>query len=455
MPSQPLNLFSNVVNELELHPKLKILLLHSLEGKKPPEDVFDAISYGYFVAHIRPRLRDVLKNRPVVIRSRHDWYDNVIRFVRIPSLVVYVSPSYLIYEFVDLTSECYDVNLKNCVERGRWHRYYMFGVDNDGRIFVNRVNGAPDIYERELQLADNIKLRWVSDVAMRGVLGYTVDFGDREEVVVDFPSNPAQHVDVRVQGDIVLTVEPLTALPRYAGQANMNGHVELLLADVIARILLEHNISWNAGHNRNEFFILYTAPRKKDAQYLDKVAGLVTRELGELLGDVEAVKDNEYNGRYVVKIKAGDFAGSEVYISAWRSRRSGGDGRIEIAVFATGSRLTATMWREMLNAIESMPFTSMEFSIGNHHVKISNTKPLSFIYRPSRQPVMLNENIITIVNPLTFIVTPNTTIELYHREHGIKTVKFKDSYIITFRHVYTNIDYATERNSVVIERLEP
>jgi hypothetical protein len=67
---------------------------------------------------------------------------------------------------------------------------------------------------------------------------------------------------------------------------------------------------------------------------------------------------------------------------------------------------------------------------------------------------MLNENIITIVNPLTFIVTPNTTIELYHREHGIKTVKFRDSYIITFRHVYTDSDYVAERNSVVIESLE-
>jgi hypothetical protein len=452
MSSQPLNLFSKVVNELELHPKLKILLLHSLEGEKPPEDVFDAISYGYFVAHVRPRLRDVLKNRPIVIRSRRDWYDNVIRFIRIPSLVVHVSPSYLIYEFVDSVSECYDEGLKNCVNRERWHHYYMFGVDNDGRVFVNRVNGAPDICERELQLVDNIKLRWVSDVAMRGVLGYTVDLGDREEVVVDFPLNPVQRVDVRVQGDIVLTVEPLSALPRYARQAVINDHVQLLLVDVIARILLEHNISWNMGHNRNELFIWYTAPRKKDAQYLDKMARLVARELGELLGDVEVVKNSEYS--YVVKIKAGDFAGSEVYISAWRSRRSGGYGRIEIAVFATESRLTATMWREMLNAIESMPSTSMELNIGNHHVKIGNTKPLSFIYRPSRQPVMLNENIITIVNPLTFIVTPNTTIELYHREHGIKTIKFRDSYIITFRHVYTNSDYVAERNSVVIESLE-
>jgi hypothetical protein len=452
MSNQSLNLFSKVVNELELHPKLKALLLHSLEGKKPPEDVFDAISYRYFVTHIMPRLRDVLKNKPVVIRSRRDWYDNIIRFVRIPSLVVNVSPSYLIYEFVDSMSECYDVNLEFCVGKGRWHRYYMFGVDNDGRVFVNRVNGDPDIYERELQLADNIKLRWVSDTAMRGILGYTVDLGDREEVVIDFALNPEQHVDVRVQGDIVLTVEPLTAIPRYAGQANINDHVQLLLVDAIARILLEHNISWNAGHNRNEFFIWYTAPRKKDTQYLDKVAGLVTRELGELLGDIEVVKGD--NG-YVVKIKAGDFAGSEVYISAWRSRRSGGYGRIEIAVFTTKSRLTATMWRELLNTIESMPFTGMELNIGNHHVKIGNTKPLSFMYRPSRQPVMLNENIITVVNPLTFIVTPNTIIEMYHREHGIKTIKFKDSYIITFRHVYTNFDYGTERNSVVIESLEP
>jgi hypothetical protein len=147
------------------------------------------------------------------------------------------------------------------------------------------------------------------------------------------------------------------------------------LVDVIARILLEHGISWNMGHNRNELFIWYIAPRRKDAQYLGKVAGLVIRELGELLGDAEVVKDNEYGDRYVVKIKAGDFAGSEVHISAWRwrSRRSGGYGRIEIAVSATESPLATTMWGEMLNAIESMPFISMEFSIGNHHVKISNT----------------------------------------------------------------------------------
>ena len=452
MSSQPLNLFSKIVDGLELHPKLKVLLLHSLEGKKPPKDVFDAISYRYFNAHVRPRLRDVLKNKPVVIRSRRDWYGDIVRFVRIPSLAVYVSPSYLIYELVDFLSKCYDGDLKNCSENGREYRRYMFGVDNDGKVFVNRVNGSPDIYDRELQLADNIKLRWVSDVAMRGILGYTVDFGDREEVVIDFTLNPEQHVNARVQGDIVLTVEPLTAMPRYASQTSINEHVQILLVDIIARVLAEHGISWFAGHSRNVLSIWYVAPRKKDMQYLDKVAGLLHRELKELLGDVKAVKDSD---RYLIKVEAGDFAGSEVYIDMWRSRRSGGYGRIEILVSTTRSQLTATMWREMLNAIESMPFTSVEFNIGNHHVKISNTKPLSFIYRPSRQPVMLNENIITIVNPLTFIVTPSTTIELYHREHGIKTVKFKDSYIITFGHVYTNFDYATERNGVVIESLEP
>jgi hypothetical protein len=446
MGSNPNPSFSSIVNNLELHPKLKTLLLYSLHNRRIPRGIFDNVSYGYYVTYVKPKLSLALRNKIVKLNVR--TYLNET-FYQHYHLEIYVSPSYLLYHF--------EGNI--IFKRWRWgetgyteywgirpgSRYdYVFGVDND-RVFVNRVRGAPNTYVNEISITDNVELYTVSDDDMRAVMGYSIDLGDRENVVIDVEPNPA--VNVRVQGDLVLSVERLTesTITGYINYDSIADHVQLLVIDVINRILLEHGISTTIARDA---VILENirAKGKKRIAYRDKIANLLAREFKEL-GEIDViyglnilVKDGVFKG-FMVRVDTVGY-----YITVTVERRSWEVGQNPIV-----SELT----KEILEAVEKMPLTSVEFNIGNHYVKINNAKPLSFSYRPRRQPLTLNENTINIVNPLVFIVTPSTTIELIHKEHGIKTIKFKDNYIIGFRHVSVHNDYIAERNKIILKNLEP
>jgi hypothetical protein len=294
-------------------------------------------------------------------------------------------------------------------------------------------------------IIDNIELYTVSDNDMHAIMGYNIDLGDKENVVIDVEPNPV--VNVRVQGDLVLSIERLTesTIRGYINYDSLADHVQLLVIDVINRILLEHGISTTIARDAVMLENVRTRWRKRTA-YRDKIANLLARELKEL-GEVEViygsdilVKDGMFKG-FMVRVGT---VGYNITVTVERRSREVGQNPI-----------VSELAKEMLEAIEEMPLTSVEFNIGNHYVKINNAKPLSFSYKPCRQPLTLNENTISIINPLVFIVTPSTTIELVHKEHGIKTIRFKDNYIIGFRHVNIHEDYIAERNKIILKNLEP
>ena len=116
--------------------------------------------------------------------------------------------------------------------------------------------------------------------------------------------------------------------------------------------------------------------------------------------------------------------------------------------------LVQEMRREVLKALESTPPTDVDLSIGNHHVKLFKVKPPSYTYRPARQPLTLNDSRVTAVNPTVFTVTPASRLELYHREHGVKVIRFARNYVISFRYVRVHENYLAERNRTVIRSLE-
>jgi len=444
MGSNPNPSFSSIVNNLELHPRLKALLLYSLHNRRIPRGLFDNVSYGYYVTYVRPKLSLALRNKTVKLNVR-TYLDKTL--YQHYHLEIYVSPSYLLYRFKSNIT----------VKRWRWGetgytehwgsrpgpRYdYIFGVDND-RVFVNRVRGAPSTYVKKIPLTDNVELYTVSDDDMRAVMGYNMDLGDKENVVIDVEPNPV--VNIRLQGDLVLSVERLTesTITGYINYDSIVDHVQLLIIDVINRILLEHGISTTIARDAVILENIRAGWRKRIA-YRDKIANLLARELKEL-GEIEViygsdilVKDGMFKG-FMVRV---DTVGYNITVTV--ERRSWEVGQ---------NPIVSELAKEMLEAIEKMPLTSVEFNIGNHYAKISNAKPLSFGYKPRRQPLTLNENIINIVNPLTFIVTPSTVIELIHKEHGIKTVKFNNNYIVQFRHVNMHSDFTSERNKIILRNL--
>jgi hypothetical protein len=356
----------------------------------------------------------------------------------------------MIYEFITLFKECsksyvYENGIK-CEYYDKGHYHYLFGID--GRIFINRVNWAPYPYSDEIEI-NNVKIRTIDNNGVYDVLNYTIDKGDKEEIIIDV--NPTPAVNIRVQGDIVLTVESSYRVYNLMGLEPIINHTHLLMLDLINRILLEYGISANVQLQRNMLLIESIAPRRNDETYLDKLTKLLAKGLQELFS-IE-VKEN------TIYIVDGDYRDIAIDLRLQGGGLDNPYNHIAIIVRTRFDRqennnLTKSLHKELLNAFENMGYHDVEFNLGNHYIKLHNVKPLSFTFRPSIQPLTLSENIITITNPLMFYVTPNSIIELHHPEHGIKTIKFKDVYVIRFGNVNTHRDYIRERNRVILRNLE-
>jgi hypothetical protein len=427
----PFFLPRDAVDGLDLHPLLKTLLL---EPVNPSRELFDDASYYYYVDYVRPKLSRALAGGG-------------------SQLYIYVSPNYVIFE----------VALYYRRFRTTRRYYYLAGVDG-GKVFINRVAGAPDYYLRA-GVFGNAELRLISDRLVHGVLGYMIDVGDVEDIVVDITPNPVTPLTpaarIRVQGDLTIEViEPSeVAFRELVGPGRVENHVAILLADLVNRVLLDRGLSPQI--RGTDILLPSVAPRKNSLVYLEKLARLLHRGLSELLseGEVELRKVGEdiYDD-YVYEVRVMGGYNCSVLCGA----EFGGLGNpynhlvatVDCNVFRLGpGAIFNEVFKEALEALESVPLVVHELSIGNHYVRIANAKPLSFAFRPSKQPLTLNENIITVANPLTYM--PSTTIELHHREHGMKNVKFKRNYIIRFTHIDTHPHYLVERNRAILRNIEP
>jgi hypothetical protein len=426
-PKPSFSTYNQIIN-IQLYPKLKQLLAYSLNDKKPPKQLFDEINYHYYMTYVKPKLAQALKDK-----------NNTIR--------IYISPSYLIYD-IPVFYKQYQIT----------HVYtYIVGIDND-KLFVNRLYGTPDIDSMLIAIVNhNTELRLTDDSMMYKIMGYDLDLSYAEETTIeDIPPNQARNM--RVQGDLVLRLGSLDdfRLSLFIGSREILEHITILVIDLINRIMLNYGLSSRIINNT--IYLPSTAPRNNDLAYLSKVAKLLHKELTEILGEEEIeLRADEHHTFYDIIIK------STYNCTAWCIVEGGGYGNkynhIRITVNCDQAlHEPRGLYREILNeiieAIKNTPPSTFEFNIGNHFIRLTNSISLSFNYRPSKQPITLNEHIINVRNPLSFIVTPDTTLELQHPEHGIKTVKFKDNYIITFAHVNTHRNYTSERNRVILKTLK-
>jgi hypothetical protein len=440
------------VGGLGTRPQLKTVLSCSLYNRSPPESVFDRISFRYYHDYVKPKLSSVFKVKGRLTDIRED--------ATVMGLKIIVTPSYLLYGFKYVTIRCYSDG--SC---SRWDDpafHYLFGVDSDSRVFVNSVDANIDHVACNdwKDVSDNIRVCWLdSDTVIHQILGYDVDYGGSEEAVIDLDAPQFTSLNVRVQGDLVLALEAYSeaVLDRYIGTRRFVEHVQTLLLDTVNRILLElglsGNVDVNVGGNLWRIILENSAPRESSETYARKLHKAIARELGELLGDgVEA-------SGLSVRIRRGDYAGFIVGVRVESGGWNNSYNHLVVEVdrdigVEFDNPLIQEMRREVLKALENTPPTDVDFNIGNHHVKLSKVKPLSYTYRPARQPLTLNDNRVTVVNPTVFIVTPASRLELYHREHGVKTIRFARHYIISFEHVRVHEHYVAERNRTILRSLE-
>jgi hypothetical protein len=447
-PSESIYAF---VGGLGTRPHLKTVLACSLYNRSPPEFIFDRISFKYYHDYVKPKLSSVFK-----VKNLADIREDAT----VMGLKILVTPSYLLYGFKRITIRCHSDG--SC---GRWDDpvfHYLFGVDNDSKVFVNSVDANIDhvACDSWRDAGDNIRVCELdSDTVIYQILGYDVDYGDSEEAVIDLDAPQFTPLNARVQGDLVLALEAYAeaVLERYIGARRFVQHVQTLLLDTVNRILLElglsGNVDVNVGGNRWRIILENSAPRESSETYARKLHKAIARELGELQGDgVEASGPSIriWRGDYAwftvrVRVESGGWNNSYNHLVVEVDRDIGAD---------LDNPLVQEMRRDVLKALENTPPVDVAFNIGNHHVKLFKVKPLSYTYRPARQPLTLNDNRVTVVNPTVFIVTPASRLELYHREHGVKTIRFARHYVISFGHVRVHEHYVAERNRTILRSLE-
>jgi hypothetical protein len=411
----------------ELRPELRVILESALSNNTPPKDFFDETSWLYYLSYVKPKLTKVHKSPSPDVAK----------------LEVYVSPSYLVlYPVIE-------------TPRGTIARAYLFGVSEDGRVFVNRLLRPPIAYDDSVtRLTSNISIATLDDVKIYNDLGYDFDVAEKEEAVIDFAHSDGTRY--RVQGDIVLAVRPWPEIPGLLER--VQNYVERLLLDIVNRILIDAGLSTvtAASGARDSFILMYfTVPPRSKERYIAKLSDLIAVRLAELYGG-EAIRVQSVGE---VSFADGEFKGCHIRVGAIRDalRPDRFNPYLDLIIMiwcSVTTPLVMEIAREVHEAYERTPFTDMEFTVGNHHVKLYNVKSMSFSYRPRRQPLTLDELMITVRNPRTFLATKDSMVELAHPEHGVKTVRFAGTYIVRFEHVNVAPMFPSERNRVVLRLLE-
>jgi hypothetical protein len=84
-------------------------------------------------------------------------------------------------------------------------------------------------------------------------------------------------------------------------------------------------------------------------------------------------------------------------------------------------------------------------------VVLENAVSGRIMYRPRVQPLTGGDRLVWAGNEGSYIVTPNTTVTITHREHGMKTLRFDGDYTVRFYTLRRSIEHWTERNTIILE----
>jgi hypothetical protein len=442
MPNPPFSIPPHILDVLR--PELRAILEHSLSQKRLPRELFDEVSYRYFQTYVKPKLTVALANRTLVKRM---WGKKL--YLK-PRMSIIVSPNYLVYRFI---SDIYNCGT-TCKEVGFSVRIYLLGVGDDGRVFVNNIHSVPvPLAEGWTQLSENIDALVVEDVDVHKALGYDVDLGGREEATINLQGDFERY---RIQGDLVLEVSRwIGVFPEL--KAEVLAYGERLLLDLINRILISHGLSTDLADNRSDLVLRNAITARNRRTYLLKVARLLEHSLSDVFGEGTVVlEEGERNMR--LKVKAGEFEGCGVEVFDWMGwERRLTDPYLDIRVRVECYGLTPIVLNTYLDILEAFLDDTpgdFEFNIGNHHVRLHGAKSLSLMYKPRRQPLTLDEVVIRVAMPRTFLVSPQSRLELLHPEHGVKTVRFTDTYIVSFTHVDVANSFPSDRNRVILRNLK-
>jgi len=408
------------------HPLIKDLFNSIINRDRPRIDWFsDDVNYLYYMFYVHPKTMARDYDASIFGQKRGKSYSK--------SLVI--SKSYIgIYVKVEVESDYHYNN--------EYEYMYVVGVDNlSNRLFVNKVPRLPSEYADAVYYG-KFYVAFTDDKAFWQIFGYDYDVDDsRPCVTIDTVGN------YRIQGEIIISAEKTDDLfMRLINNfdSSIEDYLQALALDRMYGILMEIGYSpeiTSVGRDVE----LNVDINVNDKQFSNFVNS-VTRAIKKYFDGV----DNEIGVGYArIFARASDLGEITFHVI----KRKDFD-RINICVDYVGretmhkSQLYNKVVDELKNAFENTPKSDFEFWLGEHRIKVKNAYSLRMSYMPTIQPIFINELNISS-NENAFAVYPDSVVEISHREHGNKCIKFNDAFVIWFLTTTVDRRFTEERNKVV------
>jgi hypothetical protein len=360
---------------------------------------------------------------------------------------------------------------------------YVFGITEDGRLFVNKINmdlRIDDDNTVDGELVDNIICKLpdgtgiylADDEYFRTLFGFST-----------FTHGSTIHVGreplsgLRLQGEIVADVAPLgvmgwdgfkeLVMKRF--ERSLKRYVAYLALDMIYGILMDYGVT------------AVPDPFGNDALMVNGIA------VSDILRRREAVL--KMFGRYFQVIEAWDNDADDPQLAKFYIKAASDLGEFTIGfepdlIFRhrhfrilvwleslDGSQLAAKLTEEFRRRFEEScnQKTRISFWIGNHRITLSNFITRSITFTPDHEPIFFEKRPIRVtINPTwvdceaneyeesrgyRFISLEKATIRLEHKEHGVREIGVEPYCVLRLRTTFVSGDFIERRNAAALEAL--
>jgi hypothetical protein len=338
---------------------------------------------------------------------------------------------------------------------------YVYGFNNDGLLFVNRIDSR-NIFDyatpQLIAFKDNITIYSVNDVVIHKILGYDYDVGELSEITVSDSGS------YRVQGEIVLNVKVVNSIEDYYKRIindledQLRGYVHIIILDVIMSILLSlrFNVSLHESETGQLGIALIDIRRRGDniESKLRYIAYEILENLKTFM-EIDSYRvDIDFSGNIRDIIIRSRYYG-EFIINFVLSRipfnSKYGDVYIRLILNRDGL-IMEELKTDLYNQLRRLQKSRFNHVIGNHKIVITNALSSEITYTPpirtqiiSTTPIRLSSNY--------YYVDSESEITITHNEHGITKIKFTKPMFIMFTTTNIDLSYAGECNRVLLDIL--
>jgi len=409
----------------DCHPLIASLFKTIISGKKPKRDWFsNDVNYYYYMFYIR---RKLLARDGRFFVFGHEICKNYTKSL-------YIAKNYIVA----------DIKVK--ISRLGMHDYYNYytyvvGVDTTYKLFVNRIPSTIIIDDTDCITTKDLRIMKIDDNKIHEILGYDVDCDLDEYTTINVAGR------YRVQGEIIIrAIELINPLERVINDFDydIKHYIIVLAQDRMYGTLLE--LGYSPRIHRVGPDVDITLDINANEKGFEKFVYNVAKGLSKYFYKISSEVDTKYATIYVSHHDLGNLI---YHFQNYKfAKRIMITCQHEDIYQPTKGNIYLKTIDEIKNMFEKLPRDDFEFFIGEHRIKVKNAYSLRMTYTPEIQPIFINTlNVSSYEN--SFIVFQDSIVEITHREHGKKIVKFSGMFNIEFDTTNVANTFLMERNKVV------